>query len=70
MNDLSHKISLETKLKDSLAEEVSALRSEVERGQRSREVELIEVDERHEQQLQAIVTEHAQKVCNSFPLYM
>lgn len=68
VNDLSHKLSLETKLKDSLAEEVSALRAEVEGGQRSRERELIEVDEGHEQQLQTIVTEHAQKVSDSTEL--
>ena len=62
INDLTQRLSLETQLKDSLDEEVSALREEIDRGQRSREQLLAEVESKHEQEVQTLVTEHAQKV--------
>ena len=73
INDLTQRLSLETQLKDSLDEEVSALREEIERGQRSREQLLAELESKHEQEVQALVTEHAQKVglamVLKFPIY-
>lgn len=41
---------------------MAALRDDIERGQRSQEQVLAEVESKHEQEVQTIVTEHAQKV--------
>ncbi len=41
---------------------MAALRGDIERGQRSQEQVLAEVESKHEQEMQTIVTEHAQKV--------
>lgn len=66
VHELTEKLSLETRLKDSLGQEVAALRGEVERGQSLREQVLAETESNQEQEMQTMVTEHAQKVRLSY----
>lgn len=64
-SELTQRLSVETRLKSSHADEVSVLQRELERERENRARELADLTTKHLQEKQQMNTQHAQKVRSS-----